>query len=259
MHETKFSAWSTWQSRDNLVGLSLPGVYAFAYTSANFAGRPFSYCKDIVLFGMTATQNFGRRFTQFEMSIRGGKRHGPGMRMRTKFRDYGRLASRLYVAIAKLADGQREAETQCIGHYATLFGHLPEFNTKLWPKHLEEGGSRLPFRCVFDDQVAAEEFIERVSTVFDRSFQLVSLDNGKFKVVEGQGIRAPADDHGVKHAVDEYVGSRVSLTDKCGNTYDGVLRKAIMSVIIYQVEDGKAGSPLLQTRDIATMARIAND
>jgi len=230
----------------------------FAVSSANLVGKPFSYCKEIVLIGMTARQTIARRFMQFETSIRGNKGHGPGMRMRTKYRDYDKLTKLLYVAIARFDKDQRTVETQCIDHYKTLFGHKPEFNTKVWPKHLEEEGSLFPFRCVFDDKIAAEEFIARVTKLFDRPFQLVALGDATFKVAEAHGAAPRSGTRRTATSViDNYVGSQVRLTDTRGETYTGTLTKAVISVVVYRVE-GEKGTPIpVQTHEIAKIGRLS--
>jgi hypothetical protein len=145
MYETKFSPWRSWSSRDEALGAEYPGVYALAYSTRDIAGKPFSWRREIIYFGMTnAAYGLKGRLKQFDNTILGRTGHGGADRVRFKYRDYSKLVRKLYVAVAPfkcgaISDEPRDLRTMgevakfeylCLAYFVEHFRKLPEFNDK---------------------------------------------------------------------------------------------------------------------------------
>lgn len=141
----RFSVWARWKERTALDGLQHPGVYALAIAQSEIAGEPFSWRGEIVYFGMTnAKGGLKSRLKQFDDTIRGGRGHGGGHRVRFKHGDYSTLAARLFVSVwpficdvgsfkptdLRVMGNVARSEYKCFARCAEEFGCLPEFNDK---------------------------------------------------------------------------------------------------------------------------------
>lgn len=182
------------------------------------------------------------------------------MKARTKYRDYANLVKLLYVSVVhfdepidarhKKANAVR-LEADCIAEYSVRFGAEPEFNQKLWPKFGEEFDFPPPYACIFDDRVAAEEFIERVTKIVGRMFRLESVEGNGFRVAEGEAIprrpETPIDEPGI----DAYLGQTVTITDHAGNKYSGTLEKNVIRIVGYSIKGKKPTEEPLKPEEIA--------
>ena len=145
MYEDKFTAWSTWERRDELKGIKLPGVYAIRISSKSIAGRKFSWHKEIVYVGMTnSVSGLKGRLRAFDNTIKGRRGHGGADRFRFKHNNYNILVKKLYVAVAPfnaditsnmpedllIMGDVAKFEYQCFAQYVYKYGELPEFNNK---------------------------------------------------------------------------------------------------------------------------------
>lgn len=145
MYENRFSPWKPWPRRDEALGIEYPGVYALAYSAKNIAGKPFSWRKEIIYVGMTnSISGLKGRLKQFDNTIVGKTGHGGADRVRYKYRNYGSLVKRLYVAVApfkcdpesnepkdlKIMGGVAKFEYLCFAHFVEKYGELPQFNNK---------------------------------------------------------------------------------------------------------------------------------
>ena len=145
MYEAKFTKWSTWERRDELKGIKLPGVYAIRISNKNINGRKFSWHKEIVYIGMTnGISGLKGRLKAFDNTIKGKCGHGGADRFKYKYQKYNTLVKKLYVAVAPfkadvtsntpkdlLAMGDvAKFEYQCFAQYVVKYGELPEFNNK---------------------------------------------------------------------------------------------------------------------------------
>ena len=154
MKKPRFSRWVGWANRHNLDGIDNPGVYALAVSNKNISDSPFSWMKEIIYIGMTNSGGgLKARLTQFNNTIVGKEGHGGGERVRYKYRDYGKLIKRLFVAICPIECDIRSnkpydllkmgevtyLEYYCFAKYVELFGQLPEFNNKKNAPKLKTG------------------------------------------------------------------------------------------------------------------------
>jgi|SRR3990172_3664390 len=121
------------------------GVYAIAYTPSNLSGRPFSWRREIIYIGMTnSVLGLKGRLKQFDNTIAGNTGHGGADRVRYKYRNYGNLVKRLYVAVVpfqcdttsnqpkdlKTMGEVAKFEYLCFARFVERFGKLPDFNNK---------------------------------------------------------------------------------------------------------------------------------
>lgn len=145
-----------WNDRNSLEGMSYPGVYALAVSETDISGTEFYWIEKIMYFGMTNSGGgLKARLIQFDNTIVGKEGHGGGERVRYEYRDYDKLAEKLFVSICpvkciiksnKPEDLQKMGEVAyleyyCFAKYVRLFGGLPKFNkksaTKLKAKELK--------------------------------------------------------------------------------------------------------------------------
>lgn len=140
-----FSNWEKWINRNNLTRLQYPGVYAIALSETNLSGTPFSWCLEIIYFGMTnAKGGLMSRLQQFDDTLKGGNTHGGAHRVRFKHNDYSSLIPRLYVSVyphecnvqsndpanLRAMGDVVKYEYECFALFVEKFGQLPEFNDK---------------------------------------------------------------------------------------------------------------------------------
>lgn len=145
MYESKFTKWSAWVNRDDLQGISYPGVYAIRISSKNISGRNFSWHREIVYVGMTnGVSGLKGRLKAFDNTINGKKGHGGADRFRYKHQNYKTLVKKLFVSVAPfkgdvtsnlpkdllLMGDVAKFEYQCFAQYVEKYGGLPEFNDK---------------------------------------------------------------------------------------------------------------------------------
>lgn len=142
--EQRFSIWLSWRNRGDHIGLKSPGVYAIALTDELLAGLPFSWCPQVVYFGMTnSVGGLQARLGQFDAVVAGRKgSHGGAERVRYAHRVYSHLCGQLYIAIAPFKCDPRRKQPEdlrvmgdvasfeyyCRATYAEQFGCEPEFN-----------------------------------------------------------------------------------------------------------------------------------
>lgn len=124
----------------------MPGVYALALSRKPLSGKPFSWLPEIIYVGMTNSKpGLGSRLKQFDDTIAQRRsNHGGAERVLFKHRNYPKLVSRLFVAVApvfcnvrsnaprdlRLMGKVAEFEFICLARYAQRHGTLPEFNDK---------------------------------------------------------------------------------------------------------------------------------
>lgn len=145
MYESKFTAWSAWENRDDLLGINFPGIYVIRISSKNISGRKFSWHKEIVYVGMTnAVSGLKGRLRAFDNTINGKRGHGGADRFRYKHQNYNALVKKLFVSVAPfkgdvtsnlpedliVMGNVAKFEYQCFAQYAEKYGELPEFNNK---------------------------------------------------------------------------------------------------------------------------------
>ncbi len=143
--DKRFSTWAKWSEKNNIEGIEYPGVYALAYTRSDISNKKFTYCPEIIYFGMTnAKGGLKSRLKQFENTIKGGSGHGGGHRVRFKHSNYGRFIRSLYVAAMphecdvasndpvdlRIMGDVAKQEYECFALFVEKFGELPEFNDK---------------------------------------------------------------------------------------------------------------------------------
>lgn len=142
MDTLKFSRWTTWCERDQIVGRDCPGVYVLA----KFAKKPPTNVNprtDAVLYiGETCRQTLTQRWGQFDRSALEGKPgHSGGLTFHETLLggDKRQRVSWLYVAAlpitSDVAEPLRSAliryeERRLIWEFAKKFGRLPPCNTK---------------------------------------------------------------------------------------------------------------------------------
>lgn len=144
MKESKFSGWTRWADRSDLENLKYPGVYAIAKSSKDLAGKPFTFRKEIIYFGVTNSKGGLRaRLNQFDDTV-SKKRisHGGAERVLFKYQIYDDLEPELFVAVShtkcdvtskqpkdlRLMGKVLQQEYLCFAEFAERFKKLPEFN-----------------------------------------------------------------------------------------------------------------------------------
>ena len=140
-----FSSWVKWSERNTLSGMNNPGVYALAYMKSDISGKKFMYRPEIIYFGMTnAKGGLKSRLNQFENTVKGGRGHGGGHRVRFKYSNYNKLAKNLYVSVwsfecntgsnepkdLRIMGDVAKQEYECFAKFIRKYGKLPEFNDK---------------------------------------------------------------------------------------------------------------------------------
>lgn len=142
----KFSQWVRWDEREQLEGITFPGIYALAKTRKRISGELFSYRKDIIYIGMTnSIGGLKSRLCQFERAMDPNKSgHGGAKRFLFRFPDFSKVRKNLYVAISytecavssnnpddllKMGEVAKQ-EYECWAAYAKLHNRLPRFNDK---------------------------------------------------------------------------------------------------------------------------------
>lgn len=143
----EFSAWTKFDSREQLPNIDFPGIYALAFTDQNIEGTAFEYRREIIYFGMTnARTGLRGRLNAFNNSLRDkkGGGHGGAQRVRFDYEDGDELAVKLYVAVCvfqcdvtsierfdleTMGDVAR-AEYRAFAEYAAQYGSLPKYNDK---------------------------------------------------------------------------------------------------------------------------------
>ena len=149
MHETKFSVWSIWQSRNELKGIDYPGIYAIRISDKKITNRKFSWHKEIVYIGMTIgmtnrISGLKGRLKAFDNTISGKRGHSGADRFRYKHQNYNLLTQKLFVSIAPFKANETtnkprdliimgnvaKFEYQCFAQYVEAYKALPEFNDK---------------------------------------------------------------------------------------------------------------------------------
>jgi len=145
MYEDKFTAWSSWQNRNELKNIHYPGVYAIRISLRNITNRKFSWHKEIVYIGMTnGISGLKGRLKAFDNTIKGKRGHGGADRFRYKHQSYARLIKKLYVSVAPfkanvtsitpidliVMGNVAKFEYQCFAQYVNKYSDLPEFNNK---------------------------------------------------------------------------------------------------------------------------------
>ena len=146
MNARRFSHWARWADRNELEGLGLPGVYALAISERNLRGRPFSWIKQIVYFGMThAFAGLKGRLKQFDNTILEKGGHGGAERFRHDYPNPKKLVPLLFVAVAPfkcdvgsykpddliIMGDVAKGEWECFAKYAEAYKRgLPKYNDK---------------------------------------------------------------------------------------------------------------------------------
>ena len=144
MKESKFSCWIRWADRDELENLKYPGVYAIAKSTRNLAGKPFTFRKEIIYFGMTNfTGGLRARLNRFDDTIsRKRISHGGAERVLFKYPVYEELEPELFVSVShtkcdvtskqpkalRLKGKVLQQEYLCFAEFAERFEKMPEFN-----------------------------------------------------------------------------------------------------------------------------------
>ena len=154
MSESNFALSIRWKEMLSLKDLSFPGVYALAVSSTNISGTTFDWIKKIIYFGMTnSAGGLKARLRQFDNTIKGKEGHGGGKRVRFKYRNYDRLAKKLFVSVCPVRCNIKSKqpddlikmgevaylEYYCFAKYVELFGRLPKFNDKKNAPKLKTG------------------------------------------------------------------------------------------------------------------------
>jgi hypothetical protein len=103
MVKPKFSRWVKWKNRNSLNGLSNPVVYALAVSKEDISDNKFEWIREIKYFGMTNSGGgLKARLKQFDNTINWKEGHGGGERFRYKYREYAKLAEKLFIAVCPI-------------------------------------------------------------------------------------------------------------------------------------------------------------
>lgn len=147
MLDFNFSPWVGWKDRNELAGLTAPGVYAIAKSTADLNGIYFDWAHDIIYFGVSGSLK--KRLQQFDDTIaQRRKQHGGADRVLFKHTDYNALTANLYVSVIHIGNtvarktpdclrriGEaHRLEFYCLAKYLELRSELPEFNRSEAPK-----------------------------------------------------------------------------------------------------------------------------
>jgi len=145
--DARFSAWTRWVDRGSLSDLSSPGVYAIAWSQKDLTSMPWTWCEEIIYFGVA--DHLGKRLRQFDDTIsRKRTSHGGADRVLYKYQEYLKLTPNLYLAIAAIGTtlaknlpdcwrrkgDARRLEYHCIAEYLERYERLPVFNNQNSPK-----------------------------------------------------------------------------------------------------------------------------
>lgn len=144
--DSRFSVWKRWDDREQLPNLVYPGIYVLAVSAGRLHDKSFSWREDIAYVGMSnAVGGLAGRMRQFDLTISGARNaHGGADRFRFRYRNYGQLIERLFVAVRpvkcdvrsnlprdlRLMGRVAQLEYLCLAGYVEAFGVLPEFNDK---------------------------------------------------------------------------------------------------------------------------------
>jgi hypothetical protein len=142
---TNFSNWVKWEDRNNLDGMSFPGIYCIAISESDLTGQSFKWINEIKYIGMSNSQGgLKSRLRQFDNTIKGKKGHGGADRFRYKHEEYSVLIKNLFVSVQVFECDVKSNKPEnliimgdvlkhefvCFAEFVNVFGKLPEFNDK---------------------------------------------------------------------------------------------------------------------------------
>ncbi len=140
--ENKFTNWIKWEGRNELKGISYPGIYCIAVS--NILLNEFKFIQELEYVGMTNSKGgLKSRLNQFDTTIKKKRtNHGGADRFLYEYENYDEVKDNIYVAIQSFECNTKtpkpndlrimgevaKCEYDCWAIYIEKFGSYPKFN-----------------------------------------------------------------------------------------------------------------------------------